>query len=267
MQYLTKLTLNLIKKSLNFTCYKLVIVENLSMKAMKINKITFLVLIMHSFCNLQSQDYTAKREKMVKKQIEARGVSDKDVLNAMEKVERHLFVLQEYLDRAYDDCPLPIGEGQTISQPYIVALMTELLELNKKKKVLEIGTGSGYQAAILAELAGEVYTIELIDTLGKKAGKILDKLSYSNIHIKIGDGYQGWPENAPFDGIIVTCSPTKVPEPLKEQLAEGGIMVIPIGEHYVQELAVITKKEGKLIQRGVTGVRFVPMKDEKGNKY
>ena len=245
----------------------MVIVENLSMKAMKINKIIFLVIIMYSFCNLQSQDYTTKREKMVRKQIESRGVFDKGVLAAMTKVERHLFVLPEYLDRAYDDCPLPIGEGQTISQPYIVALMTELLELNNKKKVLEIGTGSGYQAAILAELAGEVYSIELIEALGKNAEKILDKLSYSNIHLKIGDGYKGWPENAPFDGIIVTCSPTKVPEPLKEQLAEGGIMVIPIGEHYVQELAIITKKDGKLIQKGITGVRFVPMVDEKGKKY
>jgi len=245
----------------------LVMIENQSMKAMKTYKITFLIIVMYSFCNLHSQDYTAKREKMVKKQIESRGVKDEKVLDAMEKVERHLFVLPEYLDRAYDDCPLPIGEGQTISQPYIVALMTELLELNNKKKVLEIGTGSGYQAAILAELAGEVYSIELIEPLGKNAKEILDKLAYTNIHLKIGDGYKGWPENAPFDGIIVTCSPTKVPEPLKEQLAEGGIMVIPIGEHYVQELAIITKKDGKLIQKGITGVRFVPMKDEKGNKY
>jgi protein-L-isoaspartate(D-aspartate) O-methyltransferase len=178
-----------------------------------------------------------------------------------------LFVLPEYLGRAYTDGPLPIGNGQTISQPYIVAYMTELLNLNKTKKVLEIGTGSGYQTAILAELAGEVYSIELIEILGQNAKQILMDLAYTNLHLKIGDGYKGWPEDAPFDGIIVTCSPTKIPEPLIEQLAEGGIMVIPVGEQYVQELLVLTKKNGKLMQKKATGVRFVPMKDEKGNKY
>ncbi len=216
---------------------------------------------------MRSQNFDAKREDMVKNQIKARGISDKEVLMAMQKVERHLFVLPEYLGRAYDDGPLPIGHDQTISQPYIVAYMTELLKLDKEKKVLEIGTGSGYQTAILAELAGQVFSIELIEDLCKNAKQILMDLDYSNLHLKIGDGYQGWPENAPFDGIIVTCSPSKIPEPLIEQLAEGGIMVIPVGEQYVQELMVLTKKNGKLIQKKATGVRFVPMKDEKGNKY
>lgn len=245
----------------------LVLIENQSMKAMKTYKILFLIVIMYSSCNMHSQNFETERENMVKNQIKARGIKDKEVLMAMQKVERHLFVLPEYLGRAYEDGPLPIGNGQTISQPYIVAYMTELLHLDKKKKVLEIGTGSGYQTAILAELAGEVFSIELIEALGQNAKQILMDLAYSNLHLKIGDGYQGWSENAPFDGIIVTCSPTKIPEPLIEQLAEGGIMVIPVGEQYVQELMVLTKKNGKLIQKKATGVRFVPMKDEKGNKY
>ncbi len=234
---------------------------------MKTTDLTILFLSIFTFCDMHSQDYQAKREKMVEKQISSRGVADEKVLNAMLKVERHLFVPTDYMPNAYEDSPLPISEGQTISQPYIVALMTELLILDKDKKVLEIGTGSGYQAAILAELAGEVYTIELIESLGKKANELLSELNYTNIHVKIGDGHKGWPENAPFDRIIVTCSPTKIPEPLQEQLAEGGIMVIPVGEHYVQELVVITKKDGKLKQKGVAGVRFVPMKDGNGNKY
>jgi protein-L-isoaspartate(D-aspartate) O-methyltransferase len=216
---------------------------------------------------INSQNYKSLRERMVEKQIKARGVSNKQVINALLKVERHLFVPEGYRNEAYDDGPLPIGEGQTISQPYIVAYMTEVLDLTQKEKVLEIGTGSGYQAAILAECAKEVYTIELIESLGKQAEKLLDKLAYKNIHVKIGDGYQGWEEHAPYDAIIVTCAPSHIPEPLKNQLSEGGKMVIPVGGSFAQELVVLTKKGGKLELRHDLGVRFVPMKKKSGGKY
>ena len=220
-----------------------------------------------SFYNSNSQDYLKLREKMVTNQIKKRGVSDKKVLAAMKNVERHLFVPEEYVGSAYDDSPLPIGEGQTISQPYIVAFMTEILKLDKSKKVLEIGTGSGYQAAVLAEVAGKVYSIELVRSLGKHAKTLLKKLNYNNIEVKIGDGYQGWAEHAPFDAIIVTCSPTHIPEKLKEQLAEGGLMIIPVGPRFAQELVLLKKKNGKIKQTDVIAVRFVPMKDEKGKSY
>jgi protein-L-isoaspartate(D-aspartate) O-methyltransferase len=216
---------------------------------------------------VNGQAYKILRDKMVENQIISRGVDDKEVIRAMLKVERHLFVPSAYMKEAYDDCPLPIGEGQTISQPYIVAYMTEVLQLKKTEKVLEIGTGSGYQAAILAECAKEVYTIELIEALGKRAEKLLKDIGYNNIHLKIGDGYQGWKEYSPFDAIIVTCAPTHVPEALKEQLAEGGLMVIPVGGSYAQELVVLTKENGKLKQRDIFGVRFVPMKNKSGEKY
>ena len=166
---------------------------------------------------------------MVKTQIESRGITDKKVLEAFIKVERHKFVLPQYIPYAYNDSPLPIDEGQTISQPYIVAFMTDVLDLGKEDKVLEIGTGSGYQAAILAEICDSVFTIEIFEKLGKKAGTLFSQLGYENIFCRIGDGYQGWPEQAPFDAIIVTCAPEKVPNPLKEQLAEGGRMIIPVG--------------------------------------
>lgn len=217
--------------------------------------------------NMNAQDYKTLREKMVSQQIKSRGVSDKNVLEAMLKVERHLFVPENNKKYAYDDGPLQIGEGQTISQPYIVAYMTEVLKLDKNSKVLEIGTGSGYQAAILAEIAKDVYSIELIGPLGKNAENLLLKLGYKNIHIKIGDGYQGWKEHGPFDGIIVTCAPTHIPEPLKEQLAEGGIMIIPVGGSYSQELIILTKKDGRIKQHDDLGVRFVPMKNNLGGKY
>jgi protein-L-isoaspartate(D-aspartate) O-methyltransferase len=225
------------------------------------------VLMSFPFCELEAQDYKSQRERMVSRQIKDRGVSDKKVLAAMEKVERHLFVPEGYLYKAYDDCPLPIGEKQTISQPYIVAYMTEILKLDGKEKVLEVGTGSGYQAAILAEIAKEVYTIEVIKKLGERSKNLLEKLGYENLKVKVGDGYQGWKEHAPFDAIIVTCAPTHVPEALKQQLAEGGIMVIPVGEKYAQELVVLTKKKGKLVKKETIGVRFVPMIDDKGKKY
>ena len=218
-----------------------------------------LLLILAMAKNPQYPDYYQLRQKMVNEQIIARGVRTESVIKAMQKVERHLFVPEQYRNFAYSDRPLPIGEGQTISQPYIVALMTELLDLKKSDKVLEIGTGSGYQAAILAEICDSVYTIEIIPSLGKQAQALLRELGYHNIHCKIGDGYLGWPEHAPYDGIIVTCAPSKIPQPLKEQLAEGGRMVIPVGATYTQELVLVTKTKGKLIQKSVIPVRFVPM--------
>jgi protein-L-isoaspartate(D-aspartate) O-methyltransferase len=200
-----------------------------------------------------------EREKMVTSQIKARGVHDERVLKAMLKVRRDLFIPQEYKDLSYSDEPLPIGEGQTISQPYIVALMTELLELNGQERVLEIGTGSGYQAAILAELAKEVYTIELLKPLAERSQKLLKDLGYKNIEVKEGDGFLGLPEKAPFDAIIVTCAPEEVPPALTEQLAEGGRLVIPVGSLY-QELKLLRKEKGKIVTEDIIPVRFVPMK-------
>jgi len=203
---------------------------------------------------------------MVKDQIIARGVSDKLVLKAMLKVKRDKFVPDEMKEMAYIDSPLPIGEGQTISQPYIVALMTELLGLKGDEKVLEIGTGSGYQAAILAEIVKEVYTIEILKPLADTARQRLQKLGYKNIQVKCGDGYKGWIEHAPYDGIIVTCAPDHIPEPLTEQLKIGGRMVIPVGESY-QVLLLLTKTaEGQFTRRPVIPVRFVPMTGEAQRK-
>jgi len=195
---------------------------------------------------------------MVNSQIKARGLTNERVLKAMLKVKRHLFVPLAHRNRSYEDGPLSIGEGQTISQPYIVALMTELLELKEGDKVLEIGTGSGYQAAILAELAKEVYTIELLKTLAERSQKLLKELGYVNIKVKHGDGFLGWPEYAPFDAIIVTCASEEIPPFLLEQLAQGGRLVIPVGSEY-QELKQIKKKEGKIISKDIISVRFVPM--------
>ena len=207
------------------------------------------------------------RERMIKTQIESRGIKDPAVLAAMRKVERHLFLPASYASSAYNDHPLPIGEGQTISQPYIVALMTEVLKLQRSDKVLEIGTGSGYQAAILGELCDSVYTIEIVDVLGERSAKLLRDLGYSNIKVMVGDGYKGWPMYAPFDAIIVTCSPTEIPVPLQEQLAEGGRMVIPVGKRSAQELVLLTKRDGKLQQDNIVSVRFVPMVDSTGAVY
>ena len=198
------------------------------------------------------------RELMVKNQIEARGVSDERVLSAMRKVERHRFVPGQHIASTYEDHPLPIGHGQTISQPYIVALMTELCELSGNEKVLEIGTGSGYQAAVLSLLAKEIYSIEIVEPLGKSARQKLTELGYNNVEVRIGDGYQGWPEKAPFNVIILTASPPKIPQSLIDQLADGGILVAPEGD-YAQELVKITKKNGKITKRTITYVRFVPM--------
>ncbi len=206
-------------------------------------------------------DFKAMREKMVETQIKARGVKDPRVLSALINVERHRFVPEKYLNSAYSDQPLPIGEGQTISQPYIVALMTELLELKGNERVLEIGTGSGYQAAILGELAEEVYTIEIIEPLASMAKKRLSELGYQNVKVKAGDGYLGWPEVAPFDAIIVTAAPDHIPKPLIEQLKEGGRMVVPVGTH-TQELKKVVKRSGKIETTNVIPVIFVPMTGE-----
>lgn len=228
------------------------------------------ILVFMYNCTAQQStgdDFVSLRKEMVREQIKRRGVRNEKVLAAMEKVQRHLFVPKDVRHLAYEDHPLPIGEDQTISQPYIVALMTELLEPGKGTSVLEIGTGSGYQAAVLAEVFDSVYTVEIFETLGNNAAKLLSELGYGNVKVRIGDGYQGWKEHSPFDGIIVTCAPTHVPEPLKEQLAEGGRMVIPVGEKYTQELVVLKKKNGKIRQEDVIAVRFVPMIDTSGRSY
>jgi protein-L-isoaspartate(D-aspartate) O-methyltransferase len=204
---------------------------------------------------------------MVRQQIEARGIKDPRVLKAMRKVERHLFVPSDQAAKAYGDYPLPIGWGQTISQPYIVAFMTEALEITPHSKVLEIGTGSGYQAAVLAELCDSVFTVEIIKGLGERASHLLTVMGYKNIRVRIGDGYQGWAQHAPYQAIIVTCSPTHIPLPLIEQLDEGGKMIIPVGVMYNQELVVLVKKNGKLTQRNVLPVRFVPMVNDDQQGY
>ena len=208
-----------------------------------------------------SSNYTILRERMVKEQIIARGVKDSSVINAMLTVERHLFVPKRYQPYAYEDHPLPIPYNQTISQPYIVALMTELIEIKKTDKILEIGTGSGYQAAILSLLADSVFTIEIICGLATSADKKLESLGYDNVIVKCGDGYKGWKENAPFDGIIVTCAPDKIPPPLISQLAIGGRMVIPVGEFY-QSLILVTKDSTGITKKNIIPVRFVPMTGE-----
>ena len=201
---------------------------------------------------------------MVERDIASRGVRDAAVLAAMRRVPRHWFVPANQRRFAYQDRPLPIGEGQTISQPYIVALMTELLELDAGDKVLEIGTGSGYQAAVLAELTDQVFSIEIVESLGKRARQTFDRRGYTSIKTRIGDGYRGWPEEAPFDAIIVTCAPDDVPRPLVDQLAIGGRMCIPVDSQYgMQELVLLRKKpDGSLDRKSVAPVRFVPMTGE-----
>jgi protein-L-isoaspartate(D-aspartate) O-methyltransferase len=206
--------------------------------------------------------YAEARARMVREQLEARGVRDERVLAAMGRVPRHELVPAERRAHAYDDCPLPIGYGQTISQPYVVAAMSEAVLLTKGEKVLEVGTGSGYQAAVLAELGAEVYTIELEEALAKRAAADLARLGYENVHVRQGNGYQGWPEEAPFDAIVVTAAPDHVPQPLLDQLAEGGHMVIPVGTS-IQELLLLSKDEkGEIRRKSLFGVRFVPMRGE-----
>jgi protein-L-isoaspartate(D-aspartate) O-methyltransferase len=204
--------------------------------------------------------YRLRREKMVADQIVARGVKGEKALWAMRAVPRHKFVSEDLINSAYEDRPLPIGLGQTISQPYIVALMTELLGVGEKDKVLEVGTGSGYQAAVLSGIVKEVYTIEIFEELGTSAGKRLENLGYDNVKVKVADGYYGWPEEAPFDAIIVTCAATHIPPPLIAQLKDGGTMCIPVGSvFWTQNLMLVKKAEGKITAKSVLPVRFVPM--------
>ena len=223
--------------------------------------LTGLLTILLLVATVWAQDaQTSAREAMVKDQIAARGIHDARVLQAMTDVPRHEFVPLAVRSLAYADGPLPIGQGQTISQPFIVAFMTEVLELKKDDTVLEVGTGSGYQAAILGKIVKEVYSIEIIPALAESARKLLERLRFENVHVRQGDGYLGWPENAPFDAIIVTCAPDHVPEPLVDQLKEGGRLVIPIGEQGgIQQLVLLRKKDGKILQEKKLDVRFVPM--------
>lgn len=202
--------------------------------------------------------YAQKRWEMVETQIISRGIRDSKLIRAMLKIPRHKFVPENLRDIAYGDNPLPVGIEQTISQPYIVALMTELLRLNSGEKVLEVGTGSGYQTAILAEMRCKVYTIEILEPLSEKAQQVLKSLGYEDIHYKIGDGYRGWPQFAPFDAIIVTAAPDHMPQPLIEQLKTNGRMIIPVGAQY-QELLLTKKTDKGTDMKTVTPVRFVPM--------
>ena len=196
---------------------------------------------------------------MVKNQLERRGIQDEDVLRVMRETPRHLFVPENLMGAAYEDVPLPIGEGQTISQPYIVALMTELLKLNGNERILEIGTGSGYQAAILSPLVKAVYSIEIVKSLAENADKKLKEMQYHNVTVKWGDGYQGWEEHAPYDAIIVTAAPDLVPQNLLDQMKIGGRLVIPVGTNF-QKLKVITRmRDGKIGEENIISVRFVPM--------
>lgn len=207
--------------------------------------------------------YALKRQQMVRNDIRGRDVKEPKVLSAMSNVPRHLFVPPEYRNKAYEDHPLPIGEGQTISQPYVVALMTEALKLKGGDRVLEIGTGSGYQAAVLAEIVREVYTIEIRKNLAEKAESVLKELGYLNVKVKYGDGYFGWEEAAPFDAIIITAAANHIPPPLIKQLKEGGRLIVPLGSTvYLQTLILATKLKGQLDVEQLGPVAFVPMTGE-----
>ena len=211
-------------------------------------------------------EFATHRQRMVEQQLKPRGIKDERVLAAMGKVPREEFVPADVRRSAYEDGPLPIGYDQTISQPYVVAFMTEQLRPKRSDRVLEIGSGSGYQAAILGELVAEIYTIEIVEPLAKSAEATLQRFGYNNVHIKVGDGYKGWPEEAPFDAIIVTCAPEKVPQPLVDQLKDGGRMVVPVGERFAQQLYLLEKKNGQLKESVTLPVRFVPMLREAQKK-
>ena len=213
------------------------------------------------FTQSEEDAFQVLRERMVRWQLEGRAIVSTPVLSMMRQVPRHKFVPPEIANSAYEDHPLPIGKGQTISQPYIVGIMTQLLQPRPGDTVLEIGTGSGYQAAVLAGLVEEVYTIEIVKELGESAEKRLAELGYDNVRVRVGDGYKGWPERAPFDGIIVTAAPGHIPQPLKDQLKVGARLVIPVGDWY-QNLLVITRTESGFDEKSVLGVRFVPMTGE-----
>lgn len=225
----------------------------------------FYFLLAILFLLIYSEDpYLSKRQKMVKSQIEDRGIIHKETLKAMIKVKRHLFVPAKLQDEAYDDNPLPIGYGQTISQPYIVAYMTAVIEPKPHHRVLEIGTGSGYQAAVLAEIVKEVYTIEIIEELFSSAKKRLEDLNYKNVKVKNADGYYGWKEAAPFDAIVVTAAAEFIPPPLLEQLKDGGKMIIPVGTPFLNQNLVLVEKRGKEVTtKTLLPVRFVPFTRKK----
>jgi protein-L-isoaspartate(D-aspartate) O-methyltransferase len=210
--------------------------------------------------------WARRRAAMVAEQIVGRGVADPRVLAAMRKVPRHLFVPEAVRPAAYDDSPLPIGHGQTISQPYIVAYMSEVLQVAPEHRVLEIGTGSGYQAAILGELAREVYTIEIVPELAERARATLASLGYANVHVRVGDGYLGWPEQAPFDRIMVTAAPDHVPQPLVEQLADGGRLVLPVGRGD-QWIRILTRRGARVTEQTTIPVRFVPLVRKPGEVH
>ncbi len=208
----------------------------------------------------QDPEFKQRRIEMVSGQIEARGIRDTSVLAAMRKVPRHLFVHPDLVEFAYSDQPLPIGLDQTISQPYIVAFMTEQLELERNHKVLEVGTGSGYQAAVLAEIVDSVWSIEILTSLASAASERLGGLGYHNVDVRCGDGYVGWPEHAPFDAIIVTAAAEEIPQPLVDQLNDGGRMIIPVGNRFsVQHLVLVEKRGDRVSRRNVGPVRFVPL--------
>ncbi len=220
-----------------------------------------LALFLGIFKGLWGQtDYDQLRTRMVREQLEARDITNPKVLRAMETVPRHRFVPKLYRAASYDDRPLPIGEGQTISQPYMVAFMTQSLQLNPGDKVLEIGTGSGYQAAVLAELTDSVFTIEIVEPLGLAARELLRDLGYGRVAVRIGDGYNGWPDEAPFDAIIVTAGAEEIPQPLIGQLAEGGRLIIPVGPNRgIRDLILLKKRRnGKIVKESLMAVRFVP---------
>lgn len=225
------------------------------------NRRLIFAALVRALLGAQDDPFTAKRTAMVRQQIESRDVKDRRVLAAMRAVPRHLFVPADLRGNAYNDHPLPIGYNQTISQPYIVAVMTELLDAGPETKVLEIGTGSGYQAAVLARVVGQVYTIEIVPELAKSSAELLKKLGHENVHVRHGDGYKGWPEEGPFDRIMLTAAPPRIPRALIDQLKPGGRMVAPVGRTvFSQELVVIDKdKQGRTSRRSVFPVRFVPM--------
>jgi len=230
-----------------------------------------LAMVLGTACGLPARDgaeqaphnrYAGQRERMVTEQLAGRDIRAPRVLEAMRRVPRHLFVPMPQRLSAYEDFPLPIGRGQTISQPYIVAYMTQALELEPTDKVLEVGTGSGYQAAVLGALAAEVYTIEIVGRLAERAKAALARAGYANVHVRHGDGYEGWPEHAPFDAIMVTAAPDHVPPPLIRQLAVGGRMIIPVGTGY-QELRLLEKTDEAVVERSTIPVRFVPLTRER----
>lgn len=220
----------------------------------------FLLITFTAACTSGETSFESKQQIMIENDLKARGIDDPTVIAAMQKIKRHLFIDKKSQRNAYGDYPLPIGEGQTISQPYIVGLMTQSLQLKSRDRVLEIGTGSGYQAAVLAEIVKDVYSIEIKEKLAKKAADLLNFLGYTNVTVKSGDGYYGWEEYAPFDAIIVTCAAEKIPPPLIEQLKEGGKIILPLGRKFqTQNLVLGVKKGGAIKKGGLIPVRFVPM--------